>query len=124
MKFLKNYWKSILATLIILVLSFARFSEIKDIPKVDYLDKIIHFLMYSVLTFVVMLDNFHDVQNRNKRWLFLLLCLFFPFMLGIVTEVLQPLFLNGRYSDVYDSLSNAIGVLAGWGIFTLIKLKL
>lgn len=124
MKFLENYWKSILATLIILVLSFARFSEIQEMPKVDYLDKIIHFLMYLVLTFVVMLDNLHDVQNRNKRWLFLLLCLFFPFMLGIVTEVLQPLFLNGRYSDVYDSLCNAIGVLTGWGIFTLIKLKL
>lgn len=121
MKLISNYWKTILVTLIILVLTFGSFSGLEDIPKVTFWDKIVHFMMYLTLTLVVMYDHHHDLKNRNKRLVFLLLCLVFPFILGIVTEILQPMFMTERYTDIYDSLSNTIGILAGWGLFSVFK---
>jgi VanZ family protein len=121
MSLIRNYWKTILVTLIILVLTFGRFSGLEDIPKVTFCDKIVHFLMYLTLTFVVMYDHHQDVKNKNNRLVFFLLCLITPFILGIVTEILQPVFMKERFTDVYDSLSNTIGILAGWGIFTVFK---
>lgn len=121
MKLIINYWKTILVTLIIMILTFGSFSGLEDIPKVTFWDKIAHFLMYLTLTFVVMHDYHQDLKNRNKRLFFYLVCLVFPFILGIVTEILQPVFMKERFTDIYDSLSNIIGILAGWGIFTVFK---
>ena len=121
MRLISKYWKTILVTLIIMVLTFGSFSGLFDIPKVTFLDKIVHFMMYLTLTLVVMYDHHHDLKNRNKRLVFFLLCLVFPFILGIVTEILQPMFMTERFTDIYDSLSNTIGILAGWAIFVVFK---
>ena len=121
MNLIRNYWKTILVTLMIMILTFGRFSGLEDIPKVTFWDKIVHFLMYMTLTFVVMYDHHQDVKNKNNRLVFFLLCLITPFILGIVTEILQPVFMKERFTDIYDSLSNTIGILAGWGIFTVFK---
>lgn len=121
MSLIRNYWKTILVTLIIMILTFGSFSGLEDMPKVTFWDKIVHFLMYLTLTLVVMFEHHQDKINRNKRLVFILLCLVFPFILGIVTEILQPVFMKERFTDIYDSLSNTIGILTGWGIFTVFK---
>jgi hypothetical protein len=41
--FIIKYWKSLLALLIILYLSFASPSTFKDIPTFRHVDKVVHF---------------------------------------------------------------------------------
>lgn len=121
MTFISNYWKTILLTLIILVLSLASFPSLEYIPTITHWDKFAHFLMYMVLTAVAMRD--YDKENKKDKgnWRFLLLCLFFPLSLGLITEVLQNYFIPGRFGDLYDWISNSLGVFGGWLLFVVYK---
>ena len=108
-------------TSIILVLSFARFPSLEQLPSVTNWDKFAHFMMYFGLTIVVMLE-YDKVNSLNERkWRFFLCCLLFPLSMGVLTEVFQTLIVPDRYGDVYDSISNTIGVFAGWLIFVVYK---
>ncbi|MDD2283968.1 MAG: VanZ family protein [Paludibacter sp.] len=121
MRFITDYWKTILTTLIIIVLSFARFPSLEQIPKVTNWDKIVHFLMYAGLTVVVMWDYDKESNKNNEKWRFFLLCLAFPLFMGMFTEILQHLIASGRHGDIYDWISNTVGVFVGWGIFVVYK---
>lgn len=121
MQFLYHYWKSVLLTLIILVLSFAKLPALESIPKVTNLDKLVHFMMYFSLTLVLMYDFSKEKKNINRAWRFILICLLFPFLLGGITELLQSFLFAPRVSEWWDWISNSFGVLVGWGVYVVYK---
>jgi VanZ family protein len=121
MQFLYNYWKSVLLTLIILVLSFAKLPALESIPKVSNLDKLVHFLMYLSLTLVLIYDFTKEKRNDYRTWRFVLICLLFPFLLGGITELLQSLLFVPRVAEWWDWISNSSGVLVGWGVYVVYK---
>lgn len=118
---LKKYWKSILMTLLILVLSFAKLPTSNTLPKEIPWDKIAHFLMYLSLTSILMYDSYKDNKLTRKRSY--LICIAYPLILGVVTEFCQSLFFFPRVAEWYDWLSNVAGFFAGWGIFMIFKRK-
>ena len=108
-------------TLVILVLSFAKLSSLNlgHLPPSIPWDKMAHFSMYFVLTYLLMHD-FHNTKKRtSERWVFLLVCLAYPLLLGMITEVFQGLFFFPRTAEWLDWLSNTAGVFAGWGAFRI-----
>ena len=116
-----KYWKSILMTLVILFLSFAKLPSLGYFPQVIPWDKITHFSMYFILT-VILLSDFHNKNEpTTKQWTFLLICVAYPLVLGMITELFQSLFFFPRSAEWLDWLSNTAGVLAGWGVFTIFK---
>lgn len=118
---LLKYWKSILVTLIILFLSFARLPSLEHVPTVSHMDKIAHFSMYLFFTFILMFD-FHKSNKQNpKKRSYLLICFAFPLFLGMITEIFQALFFFPRTAEWFDWLSNTAGVFAGWGVFSIFK---
>lgn len=119
--FIKKYWKSILTTLIIFVLSFAKLPSTNELPKLIPWDKIAHFFMYLTLTFILMYDFYKDNKLTEKKSYFI--CIAFPLILGVITELCQNLFFFPRVAEWYDWLSNFGGLLAGWGIFMIFKRK-
>jgi glycopeptide antibiotics resistance protein len=45
----------------------------------------------------------------------------FGFIISLVIEILQLLFVEGRCMDVDDLILNTLGVVIGWSIFKAIK---
>lgn len=124
MKFLKEYWKTILVTGVIITLSLVRFSPIENLPRVPNSDKIVHFLMYVCLTFIVHWDYKYAKRKIDVLHRYILACFAFPIVLGGMIEILQSTGFIGRNGDIYDFTANTLGVFAGWLIFkAYIKLK-
>lgn len=112
--FVRLYWKSISVVLCILYLSFAPPSTFKGIPTFENEDKLIHFLMYTGLTMVLIYDFSNNKKKYNNSFIFILVCIVFPCLLGGFIEILQPTLYAPRSSSWGDFFCNDGGVLMGW----------
>lgn len=123
-KYLK-YWRSILVILGILYLSFAPPSTFKEVPTfhIEHLDKIIHLFLYSVLTISLILDFRKNKTSNTLSLVFVFSCLLFPVFLGGLVEILQPMYFAPRTAEWGDWFSDISGVLLGWLIVNIFKLK-
>lgn len=120
---LLRYWKSIVVSLTILFLSFARFPSVSQLPKEIPWDKIVHFIMYLSLTFILMYDNFKARRPDTGKSAFYFICVAYPLVLGVVTEICQSAFFATRAAEWSDWFSNTVGFFTGWGIFMIFKRK-
>lgn len=109
---------SILIALVILFLSLADSDSINKINIIDlaFADKIVHALIYSVLTISIILENRKHISGV-KSWLLIILI---PAIFGSVIEVLQSVLPGNREGDVIDACFNVLGILFSvllWYIF-------
>jgi glycopeptide antibiotics resistance protein len=108
-------------SLVILFLSLYPFKVKEDsIQLWQHTDKIVHFLMYALLTFFVLLN----VKPKNwlvkESFIVVLSCILY----GIVIEVIQEAMKLGRSFDFFDILANSAGVFCALtGYFILKKYK-
>lgn len=109
-KFVTTYWKTILCSICILILSIAPFSSrgMKPIPN---LDKVIHTIMYLVFTLILVYDFRKNHSTMQIRTLAIVILL--PILYGGIMEVFQGIFTTNRYADIFDFLANSVGVFIG-----------
>lgn len=107
-----RFWKPIIVSLGILYLSFAPPSTFNGIPSFNNEDKLVHFLLYSGLTCLLIYD-FNKNRKANKV-AFILVCIAFPIVLGGAVEILQPMYFAPRTAEWFDWFSDIAGVLVGW----------
>lgn len=121
-KFLSAYWKSILITLGILYLSFASPGTFKSVPvpRIPHFDKLIHILMYTVLSVVLVYDFWQKYKEQRINRKFLFICILYPILLGGLVEIFQEAFFKPRSADWFDWFADIIGVFIGWAIMRLI----
>jgi VanZ family protein len=119
--FIRSYWKSISVICCILYLSFAPPSTFKGIPTFENEDKLIHFLMYSGLTLMLI----YDLRNNKKVYHnfrnFIFVCVVFPCLLGGLIEILQPTFFAPRSASWADFFCNDAGVIMGLTTMQLLR---
>jgi len=116
---LKRYWKSAIVTLMILVLSFADAPAVpKEITFVGW-DKVVHVIMYFVLSTVLMTEYFRDKRVFFSRSFFFMICIVYPILIGTITEILQGLIFTVRDPDFYDWTANTFGVFLAWGVYAV-----
>lgn len=122
--FFKQYGMTIVATVVIFFLCFAPPPTFEKAPTFSYsnADKIIHFLMFSVLGFVFY-HNFQQNQNRFSKTTALLICLAYPALIGLFTELVQDIFIPLRSGDFIDWLFDLLGTLAGFSLAQIIFSK-
>jgi VanZ family protein len=116
-----SYWKSILAIIGILYLSFAppsTFDFVESVPTFPHADKVVHFAMFFVLTAVLIYEFIKRNKKNYQTGKFLLVCILFPIVLGGVIEILQEMFFKPRSAEWLDWLMDIAGVLTAWGIFS------
>ena len=79
-----------------------------DIP---HLDKLIHFVMFSGLSFLFLSywNKRKKIVNRKIKMTVIISFSIF----GVLIEVVQEVFISGRYFDVWDIVANVIGVIVG-----------
>jgi len=143
-----SYWKSILVTVGILYLSFAPPSTFESAPRISqfpHSDKVVHFVMFFVLTAVLIYEctkstnarkreansNIQNLNNKNSCFRtfvrsrkFLLVCILFPIVLGGIIEIMQEAFFKPRSAEWLDWAADIAGVLAAWAVFLIARKKL
>lgn len=114
-KILKQYSIALIALVIVGYLSFM---DVGGIPTSKFFaikrsDIIIHFLMYSFLSFVFFLERyFRDNKSLDTKtpWAFLVVLI----SIGALIEFLQPV-LSNRSREFFDFVANSSGVF--WGYY-------
>lgn len=120
-----KYWKSILVTAVICYLSFAQPNNFEKIPRfqVEYLDKIVHFIMYFVLAMVLLYDRQKNTKQRKYSSTIIILIVF-PVLIGGIIEIAQYQWFYPRTGEWTDWLADILGVsLAALVVFLINKFK-
>jgi len=109
-----SFWKTILWTLAILVLSFlpGRAFEKVNLLDISFQDLIVHFIMYAVFTFLLMKELSSGEGNysfKKAGWIIPLLA---SAILGLVTEMVQHFWIAGRFGSLADFIMNMSGSAA------------
>ncbi|MCL2327762.1 MAG: VanZ family protein [Bacteroidetes bacterium] len=108
MQFIKKYFFSIVVAIGIFYLSTTTSSALSKVPKIEGLDKIVHFLMYAGFAFVLLWENW-----GKKAILRYIVAIAFPILYGGLMEIIQQFF-PPRTTDFFDFLANTAGVLVGY----------
>lgn len=112
--------KFLLATVIwVVFITYACLAAAADIPKaswlnVPYLDKIVHFIFYFILTLLLSIDFKVKTETIKKAWLY---AFAIAVGYGIIIEICQRFLTKGRSADVIDALANMSG--SAFAIFIL-----
>jgi VanZ family protein len=110
---------SIIVALIILYLSLTGSDTFDKVPifNIPYLDKIVHFLMYSGLMTVILFENRKTLILQRQIFFAALI----PFFYGILIEILQASLTDTRSGSIYDALCNTGGIIAAIILWFIIK---
>ena len=105
-------------TLLVILLSLTTVPDLGfPIFKLLEIDKLIHFIMYSIFIILWGLKiGFNKIKMLNL--------ITYSILLGLFLEILQHLIPFGRYFDLGDFVANSIGVLFGAFILYYLKKKL
>ena len=106
-----RYVLAILLTLVTITMSVmpARSLDSVSIIDIPHFDKWGHFLAYCTLGFSWFLSFYYLKYRVFKTWIFL-------FCLGILIELSQFYFLEGRYFEILDIIANISGAIVGIAI--------
>ena len=108
MHLIKQYWKPLLWTILILILCLMPKSvepQPSWLTKIPHFDKLIHFGLYTVLGFLYYISN-----PRQSLLFFVLVCLY-AFILGGSIELIQPCV--GRSCELLDLVTDMLGIIIG-----------
>jgi len=110
---------SILVALIISYLSLTGSDTFDKVPlfNIPYLDKIVHFFMYSGLMTVILFENRKILILQSQIFYAALI----PFFYGILMEILQASLTDTRSGSIYDALFNTTGIIAAIILWLLLK---
>lgn len=116
---LVRYKFSILVALLIVLVSLVPGTSMPDssLFNIPALDKLVHFGMYTVLGFMVILESRDHITGFRKH----VLLISGLFLLGTLIEVLQATVVATRSAEWLDLLANLTGLIAGALAFRLFK---
>ena len=115
----KINWKifTLVNFLIIIYCSFFLIPGSDEIaPIVPHIDKIGHFILYGTQAIGLKMTLI-NMNLKNSGILSLMIC----FILGLLIEILQPIFTYNRVFDLFDILANIAGAIMTISILKLIK---
>lgn len=114
---LKKNIFSISIALVILYLSLAS-SDNFDVVQIDlpWLDKIVHFGMYFVLTSAILFEHRNSINTKGRIFLAAII----PFLYGILIEALQMLTIS-RSGNIADALADLAGIVVSIFIWLLVR---
>ena len=102
--------------IIIFYLSFIPGNDLPKVNNIPNLDKIVHFSLYAVFTFLCLLTLSSSKKRIDKK-----IILGIIFAIGVFVEIMQGLLPIERSFSFFDMLANTSGILTGFLIFSLFK---
>jgi VanZ family protein len=122
-----HYWKSISFTLVILFLSFVPPAGLKKLPPINILnfDKIVHMLMYSLLTAIIIYDLKNKIAKSAYRKTFITTVFLYSIIFGGIVEIMQETWFYPRSAEWIDWIADIIGALIGiFGMYAFKQFRL
>lgn len=115
LSFFKKYTIALLSFALVAYLSFANFSNISEIPSVNFLapDKLAHFLMYFYLMATILYPLRKTLLSSWKIFLISII----PISFGAIVEFLQEALTLYRSKELLDFISDVIGVYTAIIVF-------
>ncbi len=117
----KDYWKSILFTLLIFYLSFAKPASFKDLNVINLTDKTAHYLVYVAYGMVLIFDFVRKNKSNYSLFSFIVFCIISPILLGGIIEIIQETFFKPRSAEWIDWLADIFGIFTAWAIMHFLK---
>ena len=115
LKIIAKYWKSILCSIIIIILCFIPGDELPQPDlAVPYLDKIIHFSFYFALSFIIQHEIKNKIKLRNHLFIFI-----YAMVLGGCIELIQENLIVERGGDFLDLIADLLGAIIAFVVFKL-----
>jgi VanZ like family. len=113
MHIIKSFWKPIAWSLVVLILSGMTGETVSKIEIIYFpqIDKIVHFTMYFVFTFLMMYDFTRYKDKIFSRTQIILFSLISAILYGGGMELLQRISALHRSSDIRDFIANSIGAI-------------
>jgi len=101
--------------IIIFILSSVPGNNIPKIApfKIPHLDKIVHFIMYFTLQFLVLVEYYKNYTQKYSLANAVFVSVMFSVLYGVTMEILQFLFFINRTGSFYDILANSTGAIIG-----------
>jgi len=120
MKFIKDYYITILLSGIVLFLSLYNVSNtsLQRLYFFENEDKLIHFLMYFGVSISFLLERYIKTLKTDLRFY---LFNIYPILLGGFIEILQNDITSYRSGDWHDFYADVLGVVFANILFLLIK---
>jgi VanZ family protein len=92
-----------------------------SIFNIPHADKIVHFLMYALLSFIMIFEQ-RKVMKKSIR-ITVLYVFILCFLTGSVLEFVQEYLIPGRDGNVFDIMANTVGILFGLTLLLLFSRK-
>ena len=111
LKYLKRYPLSFFVFAVIIYLSLFRPSDNLQLPMLfEHMDKVVHFVMYAGLSFIIWYEFFRSHGNRKSIKMFLAIFLI-PALFSGFMEYMQSKATDYRSGDIMDLLFNVLGII-------------
>ena len=119
LKYFLQYKFSILLAGFIALVSLIPSSSMPEsrLFAISYLDKVVHFGMYGLFSFVAFLES----RCRQNCRLYHLVLALTVLLLSAGIEVLQATVVATRSAEWFDLLANAFGLIGGYVAFRVLK---
>lgn len=116
---IKRYKFSLLLSLIILYLSLKNADELNKVQflNIPHFDKIAHLCMYFALMSLIFFESRRTELKINSVFLLAL----FPFLYGILLEILQATITSTRNGSIYDAVFNTLGIILAIAFWFVIR---
>lgn len=121
--FLRYNLPGIIWGIIIFVLLSMPGSEVPRFPFLQFLplDKIIHFILFGVFSFLLSLGFLRQYSYMLLRFKAMIAAFCISFVYGSTMEWLQGMVFEDRTSDWFDFVMNSSGTICGLPTFVLLK---
>jgi len=119
MRIIKSFWKPIVWAIIVLGLSTMSGRKVNEIPLMQFhhMDKIAHFSMYFIFTFLMLYD-FSRYKMKNLAWKKIIgISLLAAILFGGSMEILQEIPSLERSTDIKDFIANSLGAFSAVASF-------
>ncbi len=115
----KRYKFSLALSLVILYLSLKSADSLNKVKflNIPHFDKIAHTSMYFALMSVIFIESMRSTLNLSR----ILLLSIFPFLYGILLEILQSTITITRNGSLFDVIFNTLGILISMLLLILIQ---
>ena len=121
-KFFGRYWKSIAWSLIIAYLLFIPGNDLphnKFLDSIPHLDKIVHFVLFTILAFLLHVEK--KIVRKELNFADHLILILIAVIYGGFTEIIQRLIIFERTGSWFDFLTDLSGIFSGILIFLVFR---
>jgi len=89
----------------------------RKLLHIENFDKILHLLIFGFLEFLLLLEMYLNHRTWSRKAI--LLTIFVALGYGVITEIIQYLFISERKGSFFDLFADLTGIMLALGFFML-----